>query len=949
MQYDAFMSYSHAADNVAAPALQRALHKFARPWNRMRALRLFRDQTSLAASPELWPAIEAALSEARWLILMASPAAAASRWVAREVEWWLTHRSPQTMLIVLTDGDLWWDQTAGDFDWQRTTCLPRAAVSGRFSNEPLSIDLSWAKTADVLTLRHARFRQAVLDLAAPLHGRAKDELDGDDVRQFAHMQRLRQGAIAALVGLTTLVGAAAWIAVGQRNEARRQATIAQAGRLSVQADQLRERGGPTDTSVMLAAEALRLLDGISERSADVDQSLRRALAGLPQQIGTANLLGDKYRLTPDGTRVMATQTAYQTVAHAVPSGGPIGCQRGDLERARAGSDPGRLWLIQAVGDDGEWCVVHVYFDDETRHDLELWSSNPFRLVTTVTTPSMAGHVLPAVASRGQWLGATDRPQMGDAAGAVVRLWPIRQNGAAGAVQTLRGMEIIAFSPDGRSLATTAGLWRLPDRHSDVSAAGALAVRQIVKWEEPASRVSFSADSAYVASQTRVDDRIVVWEIATGKDVRRASPPPGELMALGIGGARLVVDSGRSAVVWDAVLDVERARLPFEVEAAALPMNGDPVFVVEDVSSIGLTNQRFLTLPVEPSAIRAGVVPAVAEDVRALQITDGIATLIEHALGGGPENGSTRTDESSGTVRMLAWDLRDGAWSIRRQIDHVTAFAVAESGRNFAAAAGGHVFVGASDGRGPEQRLESPPAVASLAFSGDDDYVIGYVSATDTGGALHVWRRTDGGHWVVPTEFAPSATAVTRNGRFVLATGARGEATRGGREVELSRWDLVNPADRVAVTLGRRLGEPTSICSVLAKGDDKEAAGERVGVTAGDLAECGAGMDALHAWTAAIGERQVTVRAPADRAVARIDHAAKVLRAMVSPDGASAVTLDESGRVQLFAVTPKALIGEACLRQPAPLGGELRALLPPQSQTVDACGRREERSGDESVR
>ena len=79
MRYDAFISYSHAADNAAAPALQAALHAFARPWNRMRALRVFRDQTSLAASPELWPAIEAALADARWLLLMASPEAAASR------------------------------------------------------------------------------------------------------------------------------------------------------------------------------------------------------------------------------------------------------------------------------------------------------------------------------------------------------------------------------------------------------------------------------------------------------------------------------------------------------------------------------------------------------------------------------------------------------------------------------------------------------------------------------------------------------------------------------------------------------------------------------------------------------------------------------------------------------------------------------------------------------
>ena len=62
MKYNAFISYSHAADDQLAPSLQAALHKLARPWNRMRALRVFRDKTSLAASPELWPSIVDALS-----------------------------------------------------------------------------------------------------------------------------------------------------------------------------------------------------------------------------------------------------------------------------------------------------------------------------------------------------------------------------------------------------------------------------------------------------------------------------------------------------------------------------------------------------------------------------------------------------------------------------------------------------------------------------------------------------------------------------------------------------------------------------------------------------------------------------------------------------------------------------------------------------------------------
>ena len=58
------------------------------------------------------------------------------------------------------------------------------------------MDLSWAKTEDDLSLRHSQFRGAVLDIAAPLHGRAKDELGGDDVVSKA--EHMRANIIPAL-------------------------------------------------------------------------------------------------------------------------------------------------------------------------------------------------------------------------------------------------------------------------------------------------------------------------------------------------------------------------------------------------------------------------------------------------------------------------------------------------------------------------------------------------------------------------------------------------------------------------------------------------------------------------------------------------------------------------------------------------------------------------------
>ena len=81
MGYDAFISYSHAADGELAPSLQRGLQRLARPWYRVRSLRVFRDETGLSVNPHLWSSIEQALDDSRYLVLLASPEAAQSPWV----------------------------------------------------------------------------------------------------------------------------------------------------------------------------------------------------------------------------------------------------------------------------------------------------------------------------------------------------------------------------------------------------------------------------------------------------------------------------------------------------------------------------------------------------------------------------------------------------------------------------------------------------------------------------------------------------------------------------------------------------------------------------------------------------------------------------------------------------------------------------------------------------
>lgn len=165
MRYKAFISYSHAVDGQLAPMLQSALHNFAKPWYRLRAIRLFRDRTNLAINPNLWSSIEQALREAEYFLLLASPEAAASAWVQREITSWLQHHSASHLLIMLTSGYIVWDKIIGDFDWSKTSALPRN-LCGVFSEEPLYLDCRWARHVAHLSLRYPLFQAMVADLNA---------------------------------------------------------------------------------------------------------------------------------------------------------------------------------------------------------------------------------------------------------------------------------------------------------------------------------------------------------------------------------------------------------------------------------------------------------------------------------------------------------------------------------------------------------------------------------------------------------------------------------------------------------------------------------------------------------------------------------------------------------------------------------------------------------------
>ena len=121
--WDAFISYARAGSATEAAALQTGIERFAKPWNRLRACRVFRDDASMSANAGLWSAIEGALTDSQCLILILSRAAAQSPYVNNEVRWWVEHKSPTTVLLVHDDGTLAWDRVSNRFSAD-TDCVP---------------------------------------------------------------------------------------------------------------------------------------------------------------------------------------------------------------------------------------------------------------------------------------------------------------------------------------------------------------------------------------------------------------------------------------------------------------------------------------------------------------------------------------------------------------------------------------------------------------------------------------------------------------------------------------------------------------------------------------------------------------------------------------------------------------------------------------------------------
>lgn len=285
-RYKAFISYSHA-DEAWGKWLHKALESYRVPRRLVgrsgphgkipaRVAPVFRDREDLSSAADLGATVTRELEASETLVVICSPAAAASEWVNREVEYFRKLGREDRILGLIVDGE----PGASDPALQ---CFPPSMVQevDGVSQEPLAADAR--KEADGRAL-------ARLKLVAGILGIRLDDLRQRDM-QRKHRQWMISSAAAMTVAIITTILAVVAITARDQAENRRQHAE---NLVDYMVDDLKEKldeVGRLDILEGMGDEVSRYLGTLNPREETAESLLQKAK--VLRQLGEVAMSQDK--------------------------------------------------------------------------------------------------------------------------------------------------------------------------------------------------------------------------------------------------------------------------------------------------------------------------------------------------------------------------------------------------------------------------------------------------------------------------------------------------------------------------------------------------------------------------------------------------------------------------------------------------------------------------------
>lgn len=706
----------------------------------------------------------------------------------------------------------------------------------------------------------------------------------------------------------------------QRRESGRQEAVAVSRRLAAVAERVQDApleysgdASRLQLSVQLAAEALRRVDAVGQRSVEADRVLRAAVARLPQRVAelayddkpeiAALAFQGGAEVVAASAKTLASQTWRLDGAQAV--GG--GKEAIEAKEVVLSPDGGTLAAIEPKHPDGAVAV---------RDARSLALKARIRDSAGAETVALAPGAAYALVTQQKWLAdkhAYEPP--------VTTLWQLPSDGReAREVLKLPSISGPVFSPDGAWLAATGKddeplIWSV----ERLARGDPAPLRSLAEDAPLARRPLFSPDGRHLAMAYGENPELIgVWSVADWKRVYKL-PVSDESYPLAVapGGRHVATATSHGEATLVRVFDAMHG---CEV-AQTLAATTDPVVAF---AATGRTMAVASEHRVEIFAFAAG-----CGDARQF---DGVAGAVAAAFSADESHLGVVARSAEG-LALQRVDVAGARVVLTRPLGAAAVMQFSGNGSVLALASGNRIRLVDVASGGERASATSTDGVAALALSRDG----GHLAAATRGNVLQIWNGASlqaqaSAPLPDPLEAGAGSLAI-EPARVVAIT--RGEARRVGEPLTLQSWTLPAMAHAAAPVGRDRGGFAANVCG-LSEGGGRVAI--NAGVSGIRVRETASGKDLAilddpgrgRRCTFSADERYLAVAAGTSVRIWEVASQAEVanlaasgtVRALAfSPGGRYLAATLQDGALARWLLRPADLIAEACARLPGNISQE----------------------------